>query len=60
MNVFGGEIREGEICRTNVHKTITRFAGERYETTVTAGACIPVNDIFVRRTDSGFEEIVTE
>ena len=60
VNAFGGEIREGETCGTNVHKTITRSAGERYEITVTAGACIPVNDIFVRRTGSGFEEIVTE
>ena len=36
------------------------FAGERYEITVTAGACIPVTDIFVRREGDQFEEAVTE
>ena len=35
------------------------FVG-RYETTVTAGACIPVNDIFARREGDRFEETVTE
>ena len=36
------------------------LAGERYETTVTAGACIPVNDIFVRRVGDRYEETVIE
>ena len=48
VNVYGGEFREGEL------------AGVRYETTVTAGACIPVNDLFIRKVGDRYEETVTE
>ena len=48
VNVYGGEFFDGEL------------AGDRYETTVTAGACIPVNDIFFRKVGNRYEETVTE
>jgi len=58
VNVFGGEIREGKNKMWGSNDNL--FAGERYEITVTAGACIPVTDIFVRREGDQFEEAVTE
>ncbi|XP_065919770.1 mammalian ependymin-related protein 1-like [Dysidea avara] len=44
VSVWGGEVREDE----------------RFETTVTADACIPVSDIFFSREEGSFRERVTD